>query len=93
MRRKGWQLLSVPLSLLCAGTPCIFAQTAPRSATRPWIPPPKQEISGEAKSRRGNRYMTDSTMVYTLAELINRAEAQNPATRFAWERARAQAAA
>ena len=38
------------------------------------------------------RFALDAAKTYTLAELIDLAEAHNPATRAAWERARAQAA-
>ena len=39
------------------------------------------------------RFNIDSTRTYALAELIDLAEAHNPATRVDWERARVQAGA
>jgi outer membrane protein len=42
---------------------------------------------------RGTEFAVDPTAAYSLAELIDLAEAHNPETRVAWEHARAQAAA
>ena len=46
-----------------------------------------------AKNVTDSRFTVDQSKTYSLAELIDLAEAHNPATRAAWERARSQAAA
>jgi len=43
--------------------------------------------------RAGDSFAVDQSRTYSLPELIDLAEAHNPATRAAWERARSQAAA
>jgi outer membrane protein len=79
----------------------LLAQTAPISPDRPWHSAEEREIAGEATrlpSTRPNapsesRLGIEPDRTYSLAELIDMAEAHNPETRVAWERARAQAAA
>ncbi|RZU40184.1 outer membrane protein TolC [Edaphobacter modestus] len=66
------------------------AQKAPASPDRPWSPP-----SGAPVNTRGagtNAPVLDPSEVYTLPELINLAEENNPETRVAWQNARARAA-
>jgi outer membrane protein TolC len=46
-----------------------------------------------AKNVTDSRFTVDQSKTYSLAELIDLAQAHNPATRAAWERARSQAAA
>ena len=77
--------------LMLAATPA-FAQTAPPSAARPWTAV-RDEPQAAAELRRGSTFRFDPTKTYSLAELIDLAQAHNPSTRVAWERARAQAAA
>jgi outer membrane protein len=77
--------------LMLAATPA-FAQTAPPSAARPWTAV-RDEPQAAAELRRGSTLRFDPTKTYSLAELIDLAQAHNPSTRVAWEQARAQAAA
>jgi outer membrane protein TolC len=49
-------------------------------------------LQGGKVSNRGVPYTFDSAKQYTLAELIDLAEAHNPQTRIAWEQAKARAA-
>jgi outer membrane protein TolC len=86
--------------LACAA--CLFAslscavgaigQTAPSSPDHPWHSAAEQKIEADAKGLRDSRFSVDPNRTYTLAELVDLAEAHNPQTRLAWERARAQAA-
>src|SRR5215472_13803887 len=69
-----------------------FAQRAPASPDHPWYAPDKQEIEENAKRIPNAGFAIDPSKAYTLPELIDLAESHNPETRFAWERARAQAA-
>jgi len=71
----------------------VFAQSAPASPDRPWHSAREQEIEDDAKDLRNYRFTMDPAKTYSLAELVDLAEAHNPQTRLAWERARAQAAA
>jgi outer membrane protein TolC len=70
-----------------------LAQRAPISPDHPWHGPGEQRIAADAKSVREPAFNLDPAKTYTLAELIDLAETHNPETHFAWERARAQAAA
>lgn len=78
--------------ILMAAIP-VFAQSPPVSPDRPWHALEQPNIETEAKAFRASRFMIDPTKTYSLAELIDLAEAHNPETRLAWQTARAQAAA
>src|SRR5258705_10666306 len=67
------------------------AQNAPPSPERQWLGPGEQQIKREERFQDSNPSI-DSAKIYSLAELIDFAQSHNPETRFAWERARAQAA-
>ncbi len=71
----------------------LLAQTAPISPDRPWHSAEEREIASEATRLRESRLGIEPDRTYSLAELIDLAEAHNPETRVAWERARAQVAA
>jgi outer membrane protein TolC len=77
--------------LLCAGH--ALAQTAPLSADHPWHAAGELGIQRDAKSAREPTFNLNPAKAYSLAELIDLAETHNPETHFAWEHARAQAAA
>ena len=77
--------------LPCAG--CPPDQGAPVRADRPWQPPPEQAIEVDVDRPGGFEFSVSSDKTYSLPELIDLAEAHNPQTCLAWERARAQAAA
>jgi outer membrane protein TolC len=75
------------LMALLGGIAC--AQRAPISPQQPWQgtttlqgPPP----------RSGPAFAPDPTKIYTLPELVNIGEQNNPDTRVAWENAKARAA-
>lgn len=70
-----------------------LAQSSPASPDRTWHSSVGQQIKNEAKPFRESRFTIEPDRVYSLAELVDLAEARNPETRVAWERARAQAAA
>jgi outer membrane protein TolC len=77
--------------LLCGSR--AFAQGAPVSPDHAWHGVGEQRIEADAKNFRESRFKTDPAKTYSLGELIDVAETHNPETHFAWERARAQAAA
>jgi len=70
-----------------------WAQSAPVSADRPWHALWEKRIEGDTKNFPASRFRPDPARTYSLPELIDLAETYNPETRFAWERARSQAAA
>jgi hypothetical protein len=76
--------------LLLAGS--APAQTAPASPERPWHGSAEFNMKAYAESIAQPKFALDQSKTYSLSELIDLAEAHNPATRVAWERARSQAA-
>jgi len=68
-------------------------QSAPASADRTWHAMAERQIESDARQLRDSSLSLESAKAYSLAELVDLAEAHNPETRVAWERARAQAAA
>ena len=90
MRRNSTNGLSCMLLVLLSAlpSPC---QSPPASADRPWHSLDERQIIKDADrfGQPGFRVETDKT--YSLAELIDVAEAHNPETSVAWEKARAQA--
>jgi outer membrane protein len=70
-----------------------FSQTAPSSPDHPWHTSAEQQLQTEVKGARKPEFAVDPAKTYSLAELVDLAESHNPQTRYAWERARAQAAA
>lgn len=71
---------------------CALAQSAPVAWTHPWHSSVEQQFVNEAIAEHTRELPPNSAKVYSIAELIDVAESNNPETRVAWERARAQAA-
>src|SRR5216683_921652 len=70
-----------------------LSQSAAVSPDRPWHASDERKIEADAKNLRDSGFNVDPAKTYSLAELVDLAEAHNPVTRLAWERARSQAAA
>src|ERR1700751_682780 len=88
--------LTLPAATLLVVLHCVSwapAQSAPASSERPWHSPAERSIEADLRDIPDSRFTIDSAKTYALPELIDMAEAHNPATRDSWERARAQAAA
>lgn len=83
---------TIRLVILMAAIP-VFAQSPPLSPDRPWHTSDERQITKDGKRLRQLVVPIDRDKAYSLAELIDLAEAHNPETRVAWENARAQAAA
>jgi outer membrane protein len=83
---------TIPLVSLMAVIP-VFAQSPPPSPDRPWHSRDESLIVSEANRLRQSAFRIESDKTYSLAELIDLAEAHNPETRIAWENAIAQGAA
>jgi outer membrane protein len=82
-----------PIGQLMLLTRSVPAQRAPVLPDHPWHTSAGLKIEADAKKIPDMRFNIDSTKAYALAELIDPAEAHDPATRVDWERARAQAGA
>ena len=79
------------LALLVAGR--VFAQSAPATFEHPWRAPSTLHVDKDSKHLRESKFSVEPDRTYSLAELIELAEAHNPQTRVAWANARAEAAA
>src|SRR5215469_16174400 len=93
--RRGTMRILACAACLFASVGCAvgaIGQTAPSSPDHPWHTAAEQKIEADAKGLRDSRFSVDPNKTHTLAELVDLAEAHNPQTRLAWERARAQAA-
>jgi outer membrane protein len=64
------------------------AQSAPPSASQPW----QGSVPMRTPARSAPVFVPDSAKMYTLSELVDVAEQNNPDTRVAWERAKVTAA-
>src|ERR1700679_1217057 len=83
---------TIPFLSLMAVIP-VFSQSPPRSPDRLWHSPDEPQIVSEGNRFRQPAFRIEPHKAYSLAELIDLAEAHNPETRVAWENARAQGAA
>src|SRR6201984_781626 len=70
-----------------------LSQTVPASPEHPWHGSAEFNMQAYANKVTDSRFTLDQSKTYALSELIDLAEAHNPATRTAWERARSEAAA
>lgn len=88
MNRLQGPLLAV-IGLLTLA-PFAFSQQAPSSPDHPWVPSPNTLPT--APGRPTPAVTPDPAKTYTLAELVDLAEKNNPETRIAWENAKIRAA-
>ena len=86
MKRSFTSSVTMLSVLLAAGS--AGAQRAPASPNQPW----QSTLSVPAPARSVPVIVPDPGKTYTLAELVNFAEQNNPETRVAWENAKAKAA-
>ena len=70
-----------------------LGQTVPASPEQPWHGSAELKMQAYARNVTDSRFTVDQSKTYSLAELIDLAQAHNPATRADWQRARSQAAA
>jgi len=80
------------ISFLVLSIRAVQGQSAPVSSDRPWHTSIEFKMEADASNISDSRFSVDPAKTYSLPELIDLAEAHNPATRVSWERARAQAA-
>jgi outer membrane protein TolC len=88
MNRSGRKSVALLTVLLAGGI--AFAQRAPASPGQPWQGPASRQPL--APARPAPAFVPDPTKTYTLPELVNLGEQNNPETRVAWENAKARAA-
>jgi outer membrane protein len=86
MKQCVGKLATVLMALLGPAMTC--AQRAPASAQAPWQGPTSLHLP----PRPSAVIVPDPNKVYTLPELVNLAEQNNPETRVAWENAKVRAA-
>jgi outer membrane protein len=79
--------------ILLAAISRLFAQSPPLASDRPWHPPEERRVISDAQRLHSQTLGVEPDRAYSLAELIDLAEAHNPETRVAWESARAQGGA
>ena len=91
MKRLKLPSLTVTAIVLIAMMP-LFAQSPPVSSSQLWHSIEERQILRGATLSRSVARQIEPYKVYSLAELVDFAEAHNPETRVAWENARAQAA-
>lgn len=77
----------------CAACACAAGQAAPATPDRPWSSSDAQQIRTLSTSVPQPSFTVEQDKAYSLPELVDLAEQHNPETRFAWERAKSQAAA
>ena len=87
--KKRFHTAILLILLYAAG---VFAQSAPVSPDHPWRTTNENSLEADARNISDLKFAIDSAKTYSLPELVDLAEAHNPATRVSWERARAQAA-
>jgi outer membrane protein len=88
-----WLTRTVVTIVLSTASTSIVAQSSPPSPDRPWHSSEERQISTEGQRSHLPAPRIESDRVYSLAELTDLAESNNPETRVAWEGARAQAGA
>jgi outer membrane protein len=69
----------------------VSAQSPPPTPGAIWHAPDESSLSAELSTVGGNSPALNATKVYSLAELIDIAEQNNPETRIVWERAKQEA--
>jgi outer membrane protein len=87
---RRWVVL---LAFSAATCKIASGQGVPPSPDRSWHFPVEPEVLAEAKTLRVSRLAIDATKSYSLADLVDFAERNNPETRVAWEGAKARGAA
>ena len=80
------------MSLVLLSACTVLAQSVPMSPEHVWHSSEERQLEQEAGNLAESRFSINPARTYTLPELVDLAEAHNPATRLSWERARAQAA-
>src|SRR5258705_1471963 len=81
------------LLLILVHSNITYAQNAPPFPERQWLGPGEQQIKRDAERFQDSKPIIDGAKIYSLRELIDFAQSDNPETRFAWGHARAHAAA
>jgi len=92
MANVKWLARTVVEILILTAISHMSAQSPPLSPDRPWHSAEEPQISADARHFQMPAFRIESDKVYSLAELIDLAEAHNPETRVAWENALGQSA-
>ena len=93
VRRKRWAAL-LSLNLVVTGCAAVSPQRlVGENPAAGRAPVPKASLAAKVEQARPDFQPADTDIVYDLPALIDLAQRRNPATRIAWENARAAAAA
>jgi outer membrane protein len=85
-RRGCW--ISTTLAIwVVMMSPLARAQSAPMSPEKPWHSKNEAELAQDLGSYSRRNFSLDGNHIYTLAELVDLAEAHNPETKSSWENA------
>ena len=90
LKMKSLYARTIVIFLILQAPLVSVSQQAPSTAERPWEPMPNRRP--DVLPRRIPQFVPDPLKVYTLPELVDVAEQNNPETRVAWENAKARAA-
>lgn len=92
---EGRLSLQVIATLLVAllHIPRCFAQNLPATADKPWYSTQENQFARRIEKYPEPTYTLEPGKTYTLVELVDLAERQNPDTRVAWQNAKAHAEA
>jgi hypothetical protein len=85
---KGLVQTTILILILMTTIP-VVAQHLPASPDRPWHSSDERQLAKDGKRFGQRTFPIDADKTYSLADLIDLAEAHNPDTRVAWENARA----
>jgi outer membrane protein TolC len=91
LNTKGWLLTTaLSVSAMLPGELC--AQGAPPSPAVAWQPRGVESVERDSARKQRQSIQLEPDKTYTLAELVDLAERNNPETRVAWEAAKSKAA-
>jgi outer membrane protein TolC len=94
MKNATWRWLALlVVTAAISGIASAQRVPVPPSPDRPWHFSAEDEMREEAKGLRVSRFAVDPTKSYSLADLVDLAERNNPETQVAWEAAKARGAA
>ena len=92
MLRQHKCLVRTAITIALLVRTSLLAQSPPVSPDRPWHSLEERQIMTDLRHFQFSGPRIESDRIYSLPDLIDLAEANNPETRVAWENARAQAA-
>jgi outer membrane protein len=90
MTSACWPLIIASL-VIATNSPCLMGQSAPPASDVIWQTKDAQPLQHEYPAQPRRLGNPDIDKIYTLTDLIDLAERENPETRVAWEQAKSRA--